>query len=205
MNNDERYEAAGDAITRKFSNESLFLNVDDPSRGTWRFVPASQLIFNSPDEGNFQSVRKYLQSFKSLILESGGFEITQLQAPEIPLTPAEAILDQWRTQMDSLRTQNALTDLRFVCEDGVEPAHRVVLAMASDHFSREFTNTGFDQGSPMKCPADPAEVDLKAEGVPVDCVRSLLGKCFITIKPAVSYSECDVCRLCLYWSPTGHG
>lgn len=176
LNDAERYEQAGSRILLKFNDKPLFLNVNDPNLEAWSFCTANRLIVNAPDEGNYQGVRNFLMTFKSLIIASGGHEIKRLEAPEFHLTSAEGLLDRWRSQMSQMQRQHQLTDLQFVCVDGVEFAHRNILAVTSDHFRSEFTNDAFDQGSPSKCPADPATINLEDEGIPIACVRSFLGK-----------------------------
>ena len=176
LNDAERYQEAGSRILLRFNNQPLFLNVNDPNGEAWNFCTASRLIFNAPDEGNYQGARGFLSSFKALIIASGGREIKQLEAPEIKRTSAEGLLNRWRSQMSQMCRQQQLTDLQFVCVDGTEFAHRIVLAAASDHFYSEFTNDTFAQGSPSKCQADPATINLESEKIPIACVRFVLGK-----------------------------
>ena len=107
-------------------------------------------------------------------MASGGHEITRMEAPEISLAPAEQVLQRWRSRMNDLRLKSQLTDVRFVCDDGNELAHRNVLIVASDHFLSVFTGD-FDEGSPSKSAANPADVRLG--DVPIACVRHFLGEC----------------------------
>lgn len=120
-------------------DEALWLNVDDPAIDAWEWHSASQLVFNAEDEDEQHEVRKWLEPFRSLLLVGGVREIKHPARPTVEPSSGEAMLSQLRSVASDLREKAELTDVVFVGSNGDKhPAHRLFLAMASEHFRREF-------------------------------------------------------------------
>ena len=120
-------------------DEAIWLNVDNPAIDAWEWRSASQLGFNVEDEDERHKVRKWLEPFRPLLLVSGAREIKHPARPSIELSSGEAMLSQFRDVASNLREKAELTDVVFIGSNGDEhPAHRLFLAMASEHFRREF-------------------------------------------------------------------
>ncbi|KAH9939666.1 uncharacterized protein BXZ73DRAFT_43603 [Epithele typhae] len=156
-------------------DEPLFLNVADPERDPWVFVPATLLTLNVPDDGDYREARAFLQPFRALLVAAGAYEIRRVTAPALaPPTPADDALSLLRAGFDGLRTQRILTDVVFRAPDGEGGevwAHRALLASASEHFYDQFAS-GFTEGGPASA-QDPIVV-LVENAQELQCTRLII-------------------------------
>jgi hypothetical protein len=151
----------------------LWLNVEDPSVQTWEWHSANQLVFNGEDEGERRDVRPWLARFRPLLKAAGAREIERPTRPNVQLTSADATLAAQRRVAERMRIACLLTDVVIVAEDVEFPAHRVVLAMASEYFADVFAS-GFAEGSGDASPNHP--VHLQVLDHPAYAVESCLGE-----------------------------
>lgn len=111
----------------------------------WSWQAASNLRFNSPDEGEKQSVRSFLTGFKPLLLAVGAEEIKRVRASEVPLQPAEESLSALKKSFNEMRMDRIFTDVIFETKEGKElHAHRIFLASQNWYFKAMFTE-GFKE------------------------------------------------------------
>ena len=154
-------------LLRRRRNEALFLNVDDPSEDQWRFCPAAQLMFNVPDDGDYQEARAFLLSFRSLLVAAGAFEFRLVDEPDLVLSPAEEELSGLRAAFDGMRASKLLTDVVFRAPEnapgsdgpGEVWAHRAFLVTASEYFHDLFSD-GFSESGPASV-RDPIIIEME--------------------------------------------
>ncbi|KAM5530669.1 hypothetical protein V8D89_015641 [Ganoderma adspersum] len=134
-------------------NVALFLNVDAPGTESWEFLPASQIMFNVPDEDDRREARAFLRPFRELLLAAGANEIKIPSAPSISPSSPEAHLSRFRASFEMQRRSRVLTDVVFRAEGATATeadrdhwAHRALLATTSEHFYNQFcAQSGFSE------------------------------------------------------------
>ncbi|PIL32619.1 hypothetical protein GSI_05323 [Ganoderma sinense ZZ0214-1] len=149
----ERHGEAARFLLSHRNHARLFLNVDDPETESWEFLPASQIMFNVPDEDDRKEARAFLRPFRELLLASGANEIKIPSAAPIAPSSPEAHLSRFRASFDMQRRTKVLTDVVFRVagataaeEDRNHWAHRALLATASRHFYDSFcAQSGFSE------------------------------------------------------------
>ena len=170
------------------STKYLFLNIDNPSQGHWKWNSAEQLLLDTDDTiAGFYPVNNFLKPFKELLLVSGVKTVINSQCPE-PSEPTSdsMILASLRIAFREMREKQALTDVIFEAEGDDEegghddevpipPAHRVFLAACSEHFEDLFTGT-FAESRPASA-NNPIKITVK--GYSSQCVSLVLGKQYL--------------------------
>ncbi|PCH34677.1 hypothetical protein WOLCODRAFT_165735 [Wolfiporia cocos MD-104 SS10] len=194
--NDRSSEAEQYLLQRP--DEALFLNIDGP-RDDWRFMCASQLVFNAPDEDDRQAVREILLPYKDLLLAANALEIVQPSVPTLQRSPAETVLQSLRSRMNEQRKQEILTDAILVSKDnGRFPVHRSFLAASGEHFNNMFCG-GLSESRPASVIA-PVEVFVEAELVSLECVLDYLYTGAVTVRSEYDQEELlSSLRLAHYW------
>ena len=139
-------------LLRRYKDRPLFLNVDDPACDDWCFHPASAIMFNVPDDGDYHEARALLVPFRKLLVDAGAFEFRRVTAQVRAPAAADKELAVLRAAFDGLRARHVLTTVVFrapadaLWADGVEHwAHRALLAAASEYFNDLFSS-GFAEG-----------------------------------------------------------
>lgn len=169
----QRSKKAGD-ILLNYTDKDLFLNVDDPENGPWRFASASQLIFNAPDEDDRQSVRTFLMPFKNLLLAANAHEIKQLVAPPVEWQSPNDLFSRLRLAINEQRLKGQLTDALLVSTDGSElPVHRSFLAASVKHFRDLFCDSGYAESSSSASPDDPVRILVEETGA---IIQTIVGR-----------------------------
>ncbi|KAF9815249.1 hypothetical protein IEO21_04696 [Rhodonia placenta] len=196
----QRSKKAGD-ILLNYTDKDLFLNVDDPENGPWRFASASQLIFNAPDEDDRQSVRTFLMPFKNLLLAANAHEIKQLVAPPVEWQSPNDLFSRLRLAINEQRLKGQLTDALLVSTDGSElPVHRSFLAASVKHFRDLFCDSGYAESSSSASPDDPVRILVEETGAIIQTIVDFIYTGRPTIKDEHDQGELlSVLKLAHLW------
>ncbi|KZV98960.1 hypothetical protein EXIGLDRAFT_762968 [Exidia glandulosa HHB12029] len=137
---DRRADEAGRHLLRH-KDTALFLNIDSTA-DAWRFQPASALVVGLTwDEEDLFGVREWLLPYKALLLAAGASPIAQVEFKQSarnsrarPRISAEKYND--------MRLEDKFCDFQFISHSGtVFRAHKLILAVASDHLGEHFSGT----------------------------------------------------------------
>lgn len=134
-------------ISSQFSDENLFLNIEDSYSDDWQFHSAKQLVFNNgiTNEGRLRPVRRFLSPFKSWLVACGATAVKRPEAARVELSSPEQLLKRQREVYSQLRKTNTLCDVILLTSSREEVlAHRVILVVASPKFQVQFTG-GYEE------------------------------------------------------------
>ena len=103
-------EQAGD-----LQDERIYLNVDDPVRDEWNWLPASGMALDTQDLAVVSSVRGFLQNYRKLLKATGVLEASY---PELQTGVDDSHLDDQlsliRVQFASMRDSGHFTDVTLL-------------------------------------------------------------------------------------------
>ena len=133
---------------KKYKDECIFLNVDNPRLDRWTWHCAHNMFFNIPDlDGPFACVGKFLLPFGGLLRRAGVREVSYPSREILSLSTAETQLAQIRSGINNMRLEDVLTDVTFMADDGSKfGAHSVFLATQTEYF-RNLLTQGWSEGS----------------------------------------------------------
>lgn len=182
---------------------NIFLNVDDPETEVWQWDTWSELVFETHDtEGSFRCVRNFLKNYEALLRIAGVLEV--YHPPYVSDNTANSEsekLQAIREGFDTLRTDNSLIDVMFIPandehEETQDPplvAHRVFLAVISEHFSSMFR--GDFAESRLASTQDPLKLEVPYSR---PCIRLILGiSNYVHRRAFLTFQR----RLHLHWAP----
>jgi hypothetical protein len=160
----------------------LFLNVADPKVMIWEWHSAEDLLLGAKETmRNFHPVRKFLLSFKNLLVVSGVQQLTNAALPERSSDSGlEISLQSIRSVFCLMRDERQLTDVIFITDaEDDNPtlfyAHRAYLASCCDHFKDAFTNKESVMLESLPASSD-SPVQISVKGHSSRCVEIVLGK-----------------------------
>ncbi|KAF9523036.1 hypothetical protein CPB83DRAFT_863634 [Crepidotus variabilis] len=178
----QQNETYSTSIITQLQTEPLFLNVDEPSNGNWRFDTADSLVFDTRDSeasGNVQIhyVREFLLPFEDLLSAAG---VQRVHHPEYTSQHDPTSFESTKLRMicsgfNELRQRNKLIDCKFEFpndspNDAPLVAHRSFLAVVSDNFMDMFCGDMKEAG-----PADPDNLmPVKMHDHSRECVQTVL-------------------------------
>ncbi len=160
------HQSECEEVLRSLREEPLFLNVDKPSNSEapWQFVAASDLLFDGPDEGKYRKARKFLLTYRRLLLSVGAIEIIRPVQPVLQHSPVEEVLEHIRKSQNDQRQNMQFTDVTLKSSDDRSfPVHRSVLAISTKYFRDMFSGDWREssQGTvSVDCPSDVLSIVL---------------------------------------------
>ncbi|KAJ7578039.1 hypothetical protein C8J56DRAFT_1170787 [Mycena floridula] len=128
------------------SDETLFLNIDDPERDAWTFCRASQIVRDLPyDRPGHVRVRDFLTEFWPLLAAAGAKRMTAAQYVEVEADTMDEETPGIEAQFNDLRKAGRMTDIVLLPAEteGQDMsrlrAHSVFLAVTIPHLRDAFT------------------------------------------------------------------
>jgi hypothetical protein len=169
----QHHEEAITAFTElRLEEERLWLNVSDTVRDDWRWVKATDIVFNGRDDGGRWEAQRTLLPYEKLLCALGARTVRSVTPPPLELLSEGQQLGALRRAVQELREKRCLTDVVIRGLDGQEfSAHRLMLAAASEHFKTEFT--GSFSESRAASVEEPVQIDT---GFASKAVKAVIGK-----------------------------
>jgi hypothetical protein len=132
---------------RTFDGDCLWLNVDDGACEEWEWCSATEIVFNSRNDGQRKQAKREILGLKQILVNLGARDVKPVAAPVIQPPPAETELSVLREAFQRMRNTGVLTDVVFVSQEEDEfAAHRTLLAALSSHFEQEFSGAFLEAG-----------------------------------------------------------